>query len=562
MTFKGGTLSSSTGTFLNGRNSDKKVGVLKSTIKAAQRVEDISERRDVIAFANLALKTEKKRLKEAISSSDLMPRSQAKLLKRYNLLPMSSYGAQHIHFDSFAFHLLLSWIGINDDTSATGSQCWPWLDHLDLSSLNLGMPGEYSKLTFASHISTDGVSCNIMLFRPRSEVKSTGYPKEVSHQGHIPELKDYRNRPLYAIDMGFKDFIVCVPHKDNPRQTMYDEGKHKRRRNKRIRYRTRKRKKHRNRDGQERAASKLTADDKSKIRKRRRQEAKRKREDHADKLIEEIREELKNSSDFTRETKEKWRRNYKQERQKRKELFENPEFSHLKETVVCSNRRYQFEIKRPEHLRKIRKWKKTRVGELTIEEIERKLLSSKVPSEEEYKLFMRQESQFLDTLLMFYGHKRFSRMAFDGYIARKSAMDRLCMRITRGNSQAIVAIGADGNTRHPVAPSSPVPTKRFINTLSRFCTVVMVDEFRTSKMLRGCTRAQGTKERQQIKSVALLQGWEEASLQQRHQCSSEHHGYSGQQAQRHTPTTSTMQKQWTENSEWGADEKDVHQDNI
>ena len=468
-------------------------------------VEDEKQREMVARVVSSRIKEERSKLRSATLEHHLFTKTRKKLVRSFTILPHSSFSIPHIHFDSHGFRLLLQWAGSNDanipNTFSTSSSLgWPWLDHLDLTTLNLGMPGQYDKRGFGSHISTDGVSCSITLFQPVSKAQKASphrfKPKMQLHKGplnNVDGLTDWKSRPLYAIDMGIKDFIVCVPHRDNP-EKRYDEERQKRRRNKRRRYRTRKRKKKRGAlTTTTTHQARTSSTDKKVVAKAKRREIRQRKRRRGERDIRNFLEELKSSQGGQDESSEretpkvKWKRDYRKERKRRRQVFEGNR--ELREMATYSSRQYLFDIKRTQHMRKMRAWKQRRDNGVSINDIEGEMPPHKVGTVEEYFRYVDYILQHGEALLSFYGSRRFAWMRFDGFIARKSALERLCNKITKGNTKAIVAVGADGNTR-----ISPVPSKAFVRLLSHKCTVIMVDEFRTSRMLRdSATELKGQK---------------------------------------------------------------------
>lgn len=84
------------------------------------------------------------------------------------------------------------------------------------------------------------------------------------------------------------------------------------------------------------------------------------------------------------------------------------------------------------------------------------------------------------TLLRFYGHKRWRKQRFHCEIGKQRFEMKMVRRITGGDANCVVALG-NGNFAHNLKGHPSTPTKRLYKLLRRErVTVRMIDEFRTS----------------------------------------------------------------------------------
>ena len=95
----------------------------------------------------------------------------------------------------------------------------------------------------------------------------------------------------------------------------------------------------------------------------------------------------------------------------------------------------------------------------------------------------------LDTLLRFYGAKRVQNLKFARYCAAKKKLHQLCLKLTaQSGKRTLVGFGdwslqtASGVVRG----CRPGPSGRLRRELRKYCTVVDVDEYRTSKTCNCC----------------------------------------------------------------------------
>ena len=105
-----------------------------------------------------------------------------------------------------------------------------------------------------------------------------------------------------------------------------------------------------------------------------------------------------------------------------------------------------------------------------------------------YAAHVRHILKHMDTLMDFYvTKKRYRRLAWGTAIASKSGLAKLAtdiMGCTGVNKRVLIAHGDSGMAH--TRGCAPMGNKRLLRELSRRATVVLVDEFRTSKNCCAC----------------------------------------------------------------------------
>jgi hypothetical protein len=94
------------------------------------------------------------------------------------------------------------------------------------------------------------------------------------------------------------------------------------------------------------------------------------------------------------------------------------------------------------------------------------------------------------SLLAYYGKKVFRMIQFDRYHAEQVGWANICTLLTNNDPSAVVAYG-DGCTNSTSPGHCPTPIKKLHAELSKRCTVISINEFRTS-ILCSCCHAKMT----------------------------------------------------------------------
>jgi hypothetical protein len=94
------------------------------------------------------------------------------------------------------------------------------------------------------------------------------------------------------------------------------------------------------------------------------------------------------------------------------------------------------------------------------------------------------------SLLAYYGKKVFRMIQFDRYHAEQVGWANICTLLTNNDPSAVVAYG-DGCTNSTSPGHCPTPIKKLHAELSKRCTVIFINEFRTS-ILCSCCHAKMT----------------------------------------------------------------------
>jgi hypothetical protein len=108
--------------------------------------------------------------------------------------------------------------------------------------------------------------------------------------------------------------------------------------------------------------------------------------------------------------------------------------------------------------------------------------------------------QHKQTLLEFYGERKWSRMRWKTHINKQKAYDEICSRITNNDKRTVIAFGSGGFSSTSRGHASG-PVKQLLWELRKRCRVRIVDEYRTSKICSLCNER--FHERQKFWSVRL-----------------------------------------------------------
>lgn len=125
-----------------------------------------------------------------------------------------------------------------------------------------------------------------------------------------------------------------------------------------------------------------------------------------------------------------------------------------------------------------------------VREAIRNMPTKKTMATDKLELYTKFVLKRLDMLLKFHMRKGFRQLKFKRYRFAQKKLQQLCRRLTsRYGKKTLVGFGDWSNKDSIIKKSPKGPVTRFENQLRRFCTVVPVDEFRTSKLHSTCDHA-------------------------------------------------------------------------
>ena len=156
------------------------------------------------------------------------------------------------------------------------------------------------------------------------------------------------------------------------------------------------------------------------------------------------------------------------------------------EKQSCSTREFYEDAQYKKTLQKIRVWQEK---DPRVLEAIRNMPTKKTASLEKLKVYVQFLLPRLDVLLDFQMRKAFRDLKFRRYVFAQKKLQSLCRRLTAtAGPETLVGFG-DWSNKDSVGiiKKSPAgPVKRFENQLRRYCKVVPVDEFRSSKLHSVC----------------------------------------------------------------------------
>ena len=156
------------------------------------------------------------------------------------------------------------------------------------------------------------------------------------------------------------------------------------------------------------------------------------------------------------------------------------------EVARCSSGEFHHDAKYKRSCQRLRVWK---AAEPSVKEAEQHMPQKKRASLAAMTTYATHLLLHLDTLLRFYGAKRVQNLKFARYCAAKKKLHQLCLKLTaQSGKRTLVGFGdwslqtASGVVRG----CRPGPSGRLRRELRKYCTVVDVDEYRTSKTCNCC----------------------------------------------------------------------------
>ena len=150
----------------------------------------------------------------------------------------------------------------------------------------------------------------------------------------------------------------------------------------------------------------------------------------------------------------------------------------------CSTKEFYEEAMYKSSNRKIAGWHDREAG---VREAIRNMPTKKTTSKDKVEAYVKFVLKRLDMLLHFHMRKGFRQLKFKRYRFAQKKLQQLCRKLTaRCGMRTLVGFGDWSNKDSIIKKSPKGPVKRFENQLKRYCTVVPVDEFRTSKLHTEC----------------------------------------------------------------------------
>ncbi|RLN56851.1 hypothetical protein BBJ28_00014403 [Nothophytophthora sp. Chile5] len=159
----------------------------------------------------------------------------------------------------------------------------------------------------------------------------------------------------------------------------------------------------------------------------------------------------------------------------------------LDETVSCSTKEFYEEARYTKAKQKIKGWQDR--SPRVLEAI-RNMPTKKSASLETLGYYIRFMTKRMDLLLGFARHKPFRRLRLRSFIFMKKKLRQLCLMLAREGDRTVVGFGdwSNQDVAGIIKKSPAGPVKRFERELARYCTVISIAEFRTSKVHFDCER--------------------------------------------------------------------------
>jgi hypothetical protein len=158
----------------------------------------------------------------------------------------------------------------------------------------------------------------------------------------------------------------------------------------------------------------------------------------------------------------------------------------LEESVSCSAKEFYEEARYTKANQAIREWQDR---DPRVLEAIHNMPTKKTASLEKLKVYIAFMTQRMDVMLEFSQFKPFRRLSLRSFIFMKKKLRQLCERLVSAGQREVVGFG-DWSNRDVVGiiKKSPTgPVKAFERELARYCTVVSITEYRTSKVHYDCT---------------------------------------------------------------------------
>ena len=167
----------------------------------------------------------------------------------------------------------------------------------------------------------------------------------------------------------------------------------------------------------------------------------------------------------------------------RRDLFVATDVEHT--SMHCSSKEFYHDAKYKESVRKNRRW--TDKDAFVTSSI-RGMPSKKTAMLSTLKRYVDYLLPKLETLLIFYARRRIRSLKFKRFIYCQKKLHSLCKRLTeRSGKRTIVGFGDWSNQNNgTIKKCQSGPVKRLEKELKRYCRVVSIDEYRTSKTCNSC----------------------------------------------------------------------------
>lgn len=168
------------------------------------------------------------------------------------------------------------------------------------------------------------------------------------------------------------------------------------------------------------------------------------------------------------------------------------------EVLKCSTREYRHKSKMIYACKKRERWYK----EWEHYDSWKRIPSFKVSSTVEMLNYFEYVLPNIDTYFSFHCEKNFRGLSFTSYCRSKSTLEKICRKIA-GGKKTVVGFG-DFSQQHGLVKKHPMtPILKLKNQLRRYCDVVEIDEWGTSKT---CHRCFGKVEIYRNKKTYILSG--------------------------------------------------------
>ena len=150
--------------------------------------------------------------------------------------------------------------------------------------------------------------------------------------------------------------------------------------------------------------------------------------------------------------------------------------------IACSSREFYEDARYTESAKKIGRWQETNSS---VQDASRNMPSNKTCRLDTMEEYVRYLLPRLDMLLDFYGARCFLNLRFKRHVFKMKKLQSICAELTAaaGRNTAI-GFGDWGNydPTGTIKKSPAGPVKQLEAQLKRFCKVVSIPEFRTSKI--------------------------------------------------------------------------------
>lgn len=152
--------------------------------------------------------------------------------------------------------------------------------------------------------------------------------------------------------------------------------------------------------------------------------------------------------------------------------------------IKCSVGEYYNDAKFTWCSKKIRNWYDC--DNYRVRDILNRIPTLKVVSIDEIGVYLTYMFRNIDSLLDFHFTKNFRGIKFKRYIASKKKVLQLCKKIAVTGFKTLVGFGDWSNNDKIIKKHPKGPVKILERELKRHCSVISIDEYRTSKKCNDC----------------------------------------------------------------------------